>query len=125
VKVRPSTDGRYWFNPDAYVNPPDYSFGNVPRFDSKARGPGALNFNMAIFKTTHVSERTTLEIRVEAYNALNKVNLQQPNTAFTAGPAADPANPTAEGGGNTNPNFGKVLASQAARVVQLGAKLRF
>ena len=29
-----------WFNPQAFVDPPDYTFGNVPRFLGNLRGPG-------------------------------------------------------------------------------------
>jgi hypothetical protein len=126
VSVRPAKQSRtQWFNPAAFVNPPDYTFGNVPRYYSQVRSPGTLNFDMSVFKTTHITERVALELRLEAFNALNKLNLQQPNTSFTAGPAANPSNPTAEGGSNTNASFGQVLASQPARQVQLGAKLRF
>ena len=114
-----------WFNPLAFIDPPDYSFGNVPRCYSPLRGPAQVNFDMSLFRTTHVKERTELELRIEAYNALNRTNLQNPNTTFTAGPPANPSNAPAEGGTNTNSNFGVVTAANAARTVQLGAKIRF
>ncbi len=114
-----------WFNPNAFVDPADYSFGNVPRAYSPVRGPAQVNFDMSLFRTTHIKDRTELEFRIEAYNALNRTNLQNPNTTFTAGPPAVPSNPSAEGGINTNTNFGVVTAANAARTVQLGAKLRF
>ena len=114
-----------WFNPAAFVNPADYTFGNAPRYYSKVRGPGALNFDASIFKTTHINERMALELRLEGFNVFNRTNLGMPNTSFSAGAPADPSNPTAEGGANTNSNFGKILSSSAARQVQLAAKLRF
>jgi hypothetical protein len=116
-----------WFNTAAFVDPPDYTFGNAPRYYSQVRGPGTLNFDMSIFKATRITERTSLELRLEAFNALNHVNLMQPNTTFVAGAPANPSDPTGEGGGNSssNSNFGQVLGSQNARQVQLGAKLRF
>ena len=82
---------------------------------------------MSIIKTTHITQRVALELRLEAFNALNHVNLLQPNTTFVAGPPANPSDPEAEGGGNSpsNSNFGQVLGSQNARQVQLGAKLTF
>ena len=124
VSVAGSKTRTQWFNTAAFVNPSDYSFGNAPRNYSAFRGPGTINFDMSIFKTTHINERTSLEMRLEAYNALNHVNLQQPNTSFTAG-TAPAGNPTGGGAVNTNTNFGQVLGSQNARQVQLGAKLRF
>jgi hypothetical protein len=113
-----------WFNTAAFVNPADYTFGNAPRNYSAFRGPGTINVDMSVFKTTHIAERVSLELRLEAFNSLNHVNLLQPNTTFTAGPA--PAGNTTGGGAvNVNSNFGAVLGSQNARQVQLGAKLRF
>jgi hypothetical protein len=114
-----------WFNTSAFVNPPDYSYGNVPRYIADVRGPATLNFDLSIFKTTHITERTTLELRLEGYNAFNIVNLSQPNTTFVAGPPANPSQPTLEGGTNTSATFGQITSAQSARQVQLGAKLRF
>lgn len=124
VRVR-HPNRNQWFNPMAFVNPPDYSFGNVPRTYSPVRGPGQQNFDMSVFKSAHIGEHTALEFRVEAFNTLNKTNLQNPNTSFAAGPPADPSNPYAEGGTNTNSNFGVVTGANAARVVQLSTKVTF
>lgn len=126
VSVKVANQGRsQWFNPLAFIDPPDYSFGNVPRTYSPLRGPAQANFDMSVFRSAHIKERTTLELRIEAYNALNRTNLQNPNTTFTAGPPANSANPYAEGGTNTNSNFGVVTGANAARTVQLAAKIRF
>jgi hypothetical protein len=114
-----------WFNPEAFVNPPDYTFGDAPRYFSALRGPGTVNFDMSVFKTTHITEGTTLELRIEAYNALNHDNLSMPGAAFSAGPPANAANPYAEGGLNTSSTFGMITASGAYRNVQLAAKLHF
>ncbi|MDR3723857.1 MAG: carboxypeptidase regulatory-like domain-containing protein [Terracidiphilus sp.] len=114
-----------WFNPQAFINPADYSFGNVPRTYTGVRGPAQVNFDMSVFKSVHLPGETALEVRIEAFNALNHVNLQGPNTSFSAGPPADPSNPYAEGGTNTNSNFGVITSANAARTVQLGAKFRF
>jgi Carboxypeptidase regulatory-like domain len=114
-----------WFNPEAFINPPDYTFGNAPRYFSSLRGPGTVNFDMSLFKTTHITEGTTLELRIEAYNAFNHDNLSMPSAGFSAGPPADASNPYAEGGLNTSSTFGKITASGAYRNVQLAAKLHF
>jgi len=114
-----------WFNTAAFVNPADYTFGNAPRAYSHARGPSQTNFDMSVFKTTPIEKGARLEFRVEAYNALNHTQLGQPNTAFVAGAAADPANPTAGGGVNTSSTFGTITSALSARIVQLGAKVIF
>ncbi len=119
------TGSLQWFNPAAFVNPPDYTFGNAPRYFSDVRGPGTVNFDMSLVKTTRITESTSLELRFEAYNALNHDNLSMPNASFSAGPPANPADPYAEGGLNTSATFGKITASGAYRNVQLAAKLHF
>jgi hypothetical protein len=126
VDVRAAHPSRtQWFNTAAFTNPADYSFGNAPRYYSRVRGPGALNFDLSAFKTTTISDRVKLELRLEAFNALNHVNLGMPNTSFGAGAPADPTNPTAEGGSNTNSSFGTITSAASPRNVQLGAKLIF
>lgn len=115
-----------WFNPLAFVNPPDWTFGNAPRKFGNLFGPGFVNFDMSVFKTTHVTERLVFELRAEAYNAFNHPNLPGPGTSFTAGPPANSSNPTAEGGYNTNTSFGMITSGAVStRNVQIGGKLIF
>jgi hypothetical protein len=101
------------FNYEALTDPgaSGYAFGNAPRYYSHLRGPGVINFDMSVFKTTRINERTALELRLEAFNALNHTNLGSPNTTFSTG-----ANAT---------NMGVVSTSLPARQVQLAAKLHF
>lgn len=115
-----------WFNPLAFVNPPDYTFGNAPRAFGNLFGPGTVNLDLSAFKTTHITERMSFEFRVEAFNALNHPNLHMPGTAFVAGAPADPSNPYAEGGVNTSATFGMITSgATTTRNVQLGGKLFF
>jgi hypothetical protein len=101
------------FNYLAFTNPANYTFGNAPRYYSKLRGPGVINFDMSVFKTTRITEGTSIELRLEAYNAFNHTNLGMPNTSFTGTSV------------NTNNNMGLITTSLAARTLQLGAKLHF
>ncbi len=115
-----------WFNPLAFVNPPDYTFGNVPRELGNLRGPGTVNLDLSLFKTTHITERTTFEFRIEAYNALNHPNLPMPGTSFSAGKPANASDPYAEGGLNTSSSFGMITSgATTTRNVQLAAKIFF
>lgn len=115
-----------WFNPLAFVNPPDYTFGNVPRKFGNLRGPGTVNLDASLFKTTHITERVAFELRIEAYNVLNHPNLPMPGSSFSAGKPADPNNPYAEGGLNTNSSFGMITSGAVTtRDVQLGGKISF
>lgn len=72
-----------WFSPLAFVNPADYTYGNVPRRLGNLRAPGTGNVDMSLFKTTHITEHVAFEFRVEAYNALNHPNLPGPGTGFS------------------------------------------
>lgn len=115
-----------WFNPLAFTNPADYTFGNIPREMGNLRGPGTVNLDMSLFKTTHITESTVFEFRIEAYNALNHPNLPMPGTSFSAGKPADPTNPYAEGGLNTSSTFGMITSGAVTtRNVQLAAKIVF
>jgi hypothetical protein len=82
--------------------------GNVPR--GYFRGPGYTNLDFSIQKDTIITERTTLQLRLEAYNAFNHTNFGQPN------------------GNVDSTNFGRITAIRNftnSRLVQLGAKFIF
>jgi hypothetical protein len=113
-----------WFDPNAFKNPADYTWGNVPRRLGNLRAPGTGNIDISLFKTTHITERLAFEFRVEAYNALNHPNLPSPGTSFVAGPA--PNGPYDGGALNSSPSFGMITTgATTTRNVQLGGKLTF
>jgi hypothetical protein len=104
-----------WFNTDAFINPPDFSYGNIGRVLPDVRAPGTVNWDVSVLKTTAITERVKLQFRAEAFNLLNHVNLGMPGTGFVAG-----AN-----GKNTSGSFGVISSARDPRQVQLGLKLRF
>jgi hypothetical protein len=104
-----------WINPAAFINPPNWTLGNLGRTLPDARRPGVFNVDFSLIKDTRLTERLRLQFRAEAFNAMNHVNLGAPNTTFTAG--AD--------GRNVNANFGKILSARSARNGQFALKLIF
>ena len=92
------------------------TFGNVGR--NSLRGPGFMQFDMALFKNIPITERWKLQFRAEVFNLANRANFANPNTTITAGA-----------------NFGKVTSTCASplanvsscepRVMQFGLKLLF
>jgi hypothetical protein len=104
-----------WFNTAAFANPPSWTIGNVPRTMPNLRGPAYNNLDMSVFRNIRITEGLKLEFRAEAFNALNTVVLNNPNTSFTPNAA----------GVNTNPNFGKITTSTNARRLQFGLRLVF
>jgi hypothetical protein len=104
-----------WFDTSQFVNPPDWTFGNVGRVLPDVRGPGTINWDLSIIKNTKITERISLQFRAESFNFMNHVNYGQPGVSFTAGP----------NGKNSNGSFGLINSARDARVGQLGLKLIF
>lgn len=98
-------DQNFWFNPAAFARPVPGRFGNAGR--NILRGPIFQEWDIAIFKTFTINERTRLQFRSEFFNFPNHPNLANPDT-----------NPT-------SPNFGRVLSKAGERNIQFGLKLYF
>jgi len=72
--------------------------------------PGMDNFDVALHKTTKLSETRVLEVRFETFNTLNRAQ-------FFGANAVD---------GNVNsPTFGYVTHASPARISQIAAKVVF
>lgn len=97
-----------WFNRDAVVIPTDPSqpFGNAPR--NSVRGPLVWQLDMALSKRVPLWRSTShLELRLEAFNLLNRHNFRAPNGNRSAG------------------GFGTITSTYDPRQLQLGAKIVF
>ena len=101
-----------WFDPSAFTEPAPGVFGNAGR--NSLRGPGLKVMDLSLFKNQRLGNRYAMQFRLEAFNALNWVNLGFPD--FNIFNAAGVRNPTA--GQITN-------TSTPARQVQLGIKFLF
>jgi hypothetical protein len=68
-----------WFNPAAFLAPPNGSgfYGNLGR--DTLIGPGLGTWDMAFVKDTALSEGSKLEFRAEQFNILNRANFNAPN----------------------------------------------
>ena len=98
---------KYFNTADFSFNAP-FTFGNAPRLMSDLRGPGIDNFDISIFKNTHVGERYQVQFRAESFNTFNRVQFGIPNTNI---------NSTA---------FGVISTQQnTPRNIQLGLRLLF
>jgi hypothetical protein len=92
-----------WFNTSVYTANALGTFGNAGR--NTLRGPGSRNVDLGLHKTFATGNGTRVQVRVEAFNAFNWVNLGNPNTS------------------QNSANFGRITAAGSPRVMQ-GA-LRF
>jgi len=68
-----------WFNPAAFLAPPNNSgfFGNLGR--DTLIGPGLATWDLSALKDTHIRERLNLQFRAEFFNLLNRANFNTPN----------------------------------------------
>jgi len=71
-----------WFNPLAFSAPAPYTFGNTGR--NTVYGPGQQTLDLALARRFKVAEGTNFQLRMEAFNSLNKVNLGTPNRFVNA-----------------------------------------
>ncbi|MGA7928337.1 MAG: carboxypeptidase regulatory-like domain-containing protein [Candidatus Sulfotelmatobacter sp.] len=99
---------------DPVNNPADRTYG-LPR--NVLRGPGLTNFDIALAKTTSITERVKLEFRAEFFNALNHPEFAQPTVG--------------DGAANIDsPTFGQITTTgtfrgPAPRIGQLAMRLTF
>jgi hypothetical protein len=97
--------GNAYFTTSLFSNELLGQFGNSRR--RFFHGPGLNNFNMALLKTTKITESKQLELRFEAFNLFN-------HAQFT--------NPTGE---INSSSFGMVTNARDPRIMQIGAKFLF
>jgi hypothetical protein len=70
---------KQWFDPNAFVAPPNNSgfFGNVGR--DAYIGPGLATWDFSVLKETHIFESLNLQFRAEIFNLLDRANFNTPN----------------------------------------------
>jgi hypothetical protein len=99
----PTTDR--WFNTDAFAAPVN-AFGNSGR--NVLRAPGFWNVDVGLQRNIRIAAGRELQVRLEAFNVFNHINLGNPNTTFG------------------NNNFGRITSmSGRPRQLQFGARLVF
>jgi len=104
-----------WLRADAFVNPVNYTYGNVGKVLPDVRAPGIFSLDASLVKNTQFGERTKLQFRMEAFNSLNWINLNYPNVSFSPG----------TNGQNSNALFGRITSDRGPRNVQLALRLTF
>ncbi len=100
-----------WFNPSAFLAPPNASGfpGNLGR--DTLIGPGLATWDLSLLKDTKLRERLNLQFRAEFFNVLNHPNFNTPNAVvFT---------PT-----GVSPTAGIITSTATtSRQIQFGLKL--
>jgi hypothetical protein len=94
-----------WFDTSCFALPAAFTFGNATR--NSVGAPGYAGVDLALGKDVRLRGSARLELRLEVFNLLNRINFDVPNrTAFT-------------------PNFGRIFSAAPARQMQFGIKAAF
>jgi len=106
-----------WFNPAAFIAPPNNSgfYGNVGR--DTFIGPGLATWDFSVVKSTAIRERLNLQFRAEIFNLLDRANFNTPQVIVAVLPATG-TTPIA------NPAAGSITSTSTySRQIQFGLKL--
>jgi len=95
----------HWFDTDAFVAPPPYTFGNAGR--GIIRADGRVNFDFSISKNFSLRERSRLQFRGELFNAFNHPDFDPPGHIMGSA------------------DFGTITSATDPRTVQLSLRLTF
>ncbi len=101
-----------WFNPAAFDQPADFTYGNGPRTHPHLLTPGNQNHDLSVTKHVAISQESAVEFSATGFNFINTSNLADPDTVI--GPASAP-----------NLNAGRIIGSRGGRVIQLGMRFSF
>jgi hypothetical protein len=111
--VTTSTGAIAWFNPNCFVAPGDWAFGDEARVDPTLRSEGINNWDFAIFKDTNFGpdNRYGIQFRTEFFNTFNRPQFGPPSTACCS---------------TNNANFGfSTDQLNNPRLIQFGLKFLF
>jgi hypothetical protein len=100
-----------YFNPNAFVVPPNGTYGNLGR--DVFIGPGLATLDLSLLKDTQITEKLGLQFRAEFFDILNHANFNTPNLiVFTSATGAP------------SPTAGVITStSTTSRQIQFGLKL--
>jgi hypothetical protein len=114
IAVRPNVVGasvtgpktvQQWFNVADFAAPPAGYFGNAGT--GIILGPGLIDFDMALYKDFHITERHAIEFRGELFNIFNHPNFTTLSLNYGT------------------PNFGQVTAAADPRIAEFALRYQF
>lgn len=103
-----------FYNPrhGPYFNTSLFSFENLGQLGDSSRrffhGPGINNWDISLFKDTHLTERFNLQFRAEFFNAFNHAQFGMP-----------------DGNIDDKSTFGEVSTANQPRIMQFALKMQF
>jgi Carboxypeptidase regulatory-like domain len=97
-----------WFDTNAFVQPTTAAYGNTPK--NGYYGPGLTTFDASLSRSIPLHESLAVQLRADAFNALNHPNFANPGVSLTS------------------TSFGEVtgtVSGYAPRVLQFAATVSF
>jgi hypothetical protein len=101
-----------WFNTAAFANPTPGTWGDAGR--NILQGPGTRNIDFSVFKTTHLTESKTLQVRGEFFNLFNTPQFDNPGATVNAATI-----------GEVSSAGDEPIFQRLERQIQLAAKISF
>jgi len=102
----------HYFDPCVFALQPRFTYGNAGR--NTIFGPGLVNFDLNLVKSTALTERLSLQFRAEGYNIFNNVSFLQPSSRMF------------ETNGSYSSGAGKIVGTSTdSRQLQFALKLLF
>ncbi|MBZ5602284.1 MAG: TonB-dependent receptor [Acidobacteriia bacterium] len=105
-----------WFNTSAFVAAPAGTFGNAGR--NTIIGPRTNSADLAVVKSTRITERTNLQFRSDFFNIFNHPNFSLPNVTVNSGGFGAITSTVDVANGNP-------LGDGGPRLIQFALKLTF
>ena len=103
--INPANNGMRYLDPAAFAQPALGTLGTMKR--NSIEGIGSRNVDLSISRAFRVATDARIEVRAEAFNALNWFQWNQPNTTLSS------------------PIFGQITSAGDPRIIQLAAKFMF
>ena len=117
-QIYPDSPNRFqFFNPLAFGRPANGTLGNVGR--NALTGPGIQNWDISMYKTTHITERVTAQLRVETFNTFNHTQWATVSAGISVPNPNSPVTVSSQG------STGQVTNTRDPRNIQLGLKILF
>ena len=92
------------------------AIGDLGRYT--VRAPGSINLNLSLSRRFQVAERVSLQFRVDAFNALNRVNFASPATTLSVATQGTSAI-------FNSPGFGLITSAASGRFLQIVTRIDF
>ena len=107
-----------WLNPSAFTANALGAYGNIGR--NALRGPHTVNFDVALSRNFKITERYSLQARLDAFNILNHTNF-----AGAISPAGTVTGYSTLSTNLSSSTFGRVQSAFDPRILQFAMKLYF